>query len=283
MIAALVRAIVLLLLWTLASATSRRLSTTLVEFETIERGYFSGVKESVADVFTSATCFCRFWAEHASDEDDCPATDVDFGRGETIVVLFRGTMPSGGHEIVVTAMEEEESADGYVAWTVRYDEIDPPPGVVTTQALTRPHHVVRATSSSTVGVACFARNDDDGRVVARDRRSAAEDDVVVRRRDDDGRRRREGRVRRRRPPPRRRRRRLESEPVCRPPRPLTPPSPPTTTDDRVRPRGVGRTRAEDRRRFDAASSSSSSIAAEENGVRRGDDERERGVCVDLRR
>jgi len=112
--------------------------------ETIDRGSTSGFEDPIQAVFRSSTEFQTFWQSHTSNYsspvDGVP--EVDF-ETDMVVSVFRGTQSTGGYDIEIKSVKEGDSEI-----TVNYELNDPPPGGMTTCALTQPFHIVKTTRSA---------------------------------------------------------------------------------------------------------------------------------------
>ena len=121
--------------------------TIQVPFQTVAKGYQSGISEPLEIVARNQADWTALWKKHASTESNPPpAPAIDFGK-EMVVAVFLGERPTGGHDIEITSVER--SGDNLV---VSFVERSPQPGGVVTQAFTQPFHIVRvaAQSSGTV-------------------------------------------------------------------------------------------------------------------------------------
>jgi len=113
-----------------------------MSFETVAKGYSSGIEDKLTEVVHSPEDFERFWRQHGSimfPPPDVPT--VDFQR-DMIALIFRGTMNSGGYDLEVKGIDESDSEI-----VVRYETSDPQPGDMTTMALTQPFHIIRTSAS----------------------------------------------------------------------------------------------------------------------------------------
>ena len=128
-----------------ATAASR------VTFQTLLKGYRSAVREPLQAAARNQTEWKALWEKHVSTEPYRPALPtVDFGR-ETIIAVFLGEKPTGGHDIEITNVEQRDG--GLV---VSYAERSPQPGAMVTQAFIQPFHIVRIAAQST-GTVSFRR------------------------------------------------------------------------------------------------------------------------------
>jgi hypothetical protein len=122
-----------------------------VPFQTLLKGYQSSVRVPLEIAARNQTEWKALWEKHVSMEQRPPALPaVDFGR-ETIVAVFLGEKPTGGHDIEITNVEQRDG--GLV---VSYAERSPQPGGMVTQAFIQPFHIVRIAAQST-GTVSFRR------------------------------------------------------------------------------------------------------------------------------
>jgi hypothetical protein len=109
-------------------------------FVTVAKGSRSGVRERKLAVVKSGTEWADLWNLHAAlatPRKEPPA--VDF-QSEMIVAVFAGEKRTGGYAVEITAIQQDP-AKNLIEVFVR--EIKPPPGAITTQALTHPFHIVK--------------------------------------------------------------------------------------------------------------------------------------------
>jgi PrcB C-terminal len=105
-----------------------------VAFTTLARGQQSAIDDAREVVVRDAAGWKKLWTEHAPEQ---PVPAVDFSRS-SVVGVFLGTRPTGGHAVEITAIERD--ADAAV---VVYRETKPGPDAIVTQVLTSPFHLVR--------------------------------------------------------------------------------------------------------------------------------------------
>jgi hypothetical protein len=122
----------------IAMAEGTLQSATQVDFQTVEKGRRSGVREALQIAVRSQAEWSALWQKHASiGANPTPPTVIDFDK-EIVVGVFLGEKPTGGYE---TEIIRAEQADDTLY--VYYREISPQPGRLVTQALTQPFHIVR--------------------------------------------------------------------------------------------------------------------------------------------
>src|SRR4029450_3538917 len=111
---------------------------TRLSIATVEKGYRSGVRESLQVVIRNQDEWNAFWKRHSSiDTNPPPAPIIDFDR-EMVVGLFLGEKSTGGYEAEIVQAERRDSSLYFY-----YREKGPSPGAMVTQALTQPFHLVR--------------------------------------------------------------------------------------------------------------------------------------------
>jgi hypothetical protein len=111
---------------------------TRLPIDTIEKGYRSGVRESLQLVIRNQDEWNAFWKRHVSiDTNPPPAPIIDFNR-EMVVGIFLGEKSTGGYQVEIVQAERRDSSVYFY-----YREKSPPPGAMVIQALTQPFHLVR--------------------------------------------------------------------------------------------------------------------------------------------
>jgi hypothetical protein len=115
-------------------------------FTTVADGQASGIEEPKEIVVKTEAEWKVLWQQHSAGQK-MPA--VDFGKS-TVAAIFLGTRNTGGHRVLVTAVTRE-GADVIVTW----NEEQPGAGLMVTQALTSPFHIVRF--DKTTGVVKFKK------------------------------------------------------------------------------------------------------------------------------
>lgn len=110
-----------------------------IPFLNLQKGTSSGVEEELREVYRTPEAFAELWRRHGSKfypAPDVPAVDFD----QTMVaVVFAGQKMSGGYGVEVRSVDQNDAG----AVTVNYETSSPPPGAMTTQALTEPFHMIR--------------------------------------------------------------------------------------------------------------------------------------------
>jgi len=114
-----------------------------VPFHSIEKGHYSGIKETINDVYKSNQQFGEFWNRHTSHISPTPEVPaIDFANQMVVVVITQ--QRTGGYSLEITSVEEDDNKEQLV---VNYLMSPPPPGVITTQALTQPYHIISVMKS----------------------------------------------------------------------------------------------------------------------------------------
>lgn len=119
------------LLWAIGTASVG--SADAVPFKTIERGLQSHIESAREVVVRTPAEWMVLWKEHAPER---PLPKVDFSRS-TLVGVFLGSRPTGGHGVEITAIAREGTT-----LTVTYREQHPRPDAMVTQVITMPYHLV---------------------------------------------------------------------------------------------------------------------------------------------
>lgn len=130
-----------------ACSSTVSLAQTAVPFTTIDKGFYSGVREPLQVVISSQEEWATLWSRHASGRRPAPSPPLIDFSAEMVVGLFLGQKSTGGYSVEITRAE----LDG-ANLRVFYREGNPPPGAMLTQALTQPYHLVRLSRSESVPV-----------------------------------------------------------------------------------------------------------------------------------
>jgi PrcB C-terminal len=110
-----------------------------VQFTTLAEGQTSGFEEYREVVVRTPLELIRFWKQHAPGQR---VPTLEFAKSMVVGVIL-GTRNTGGYRAVVTGIDRT-GADVVVTW--REDE--PKPGLILTQALTSPFHLVTVEQAS---------------------------------------------------------------------------------------------------------------------------------------
>jgi hypothetical protein len=122
-----------------------------VSFDTVLKGNRSGVREHLEAVARNQADWKALWQKHVSTEPNSPALPaIDFSR-ETVIAVFLGEKPTGGHDIEITGVEQRDGS-----LVVSFVERSPQPGSVVTQAFTQPFHIVKVAAQGS-GTVSFRR------------------------------------------------------------------------------------------------------------------------------
>jgi hypothetical protein len=110
----------------------------IVNYEIIEQGTYTGLREAFAKVITNSKDWEDLWKKHVSVlVPQPPLPEVDF-NDFVIVAIFSGEKRTSGYQIVLKDVAFE--ADNVM---VRYHESQPPENSFTLQVLTQPHLVLK--------------------------------------------------------------------------------------------------------------------------------------------
>mmetsp|Transcript_36040 Transcript_36040/g.39833 ORF Transcript_36040/g.39833 Transcript_36040/m.39833 type:complete len:202 (-) Transcript_36040:101-706(-) len=111
-------------------------------FQTIEHGFDSGFKNSAQEVFRLSSEFEALWQSHSTIFSPPPnIPEVDF-ESDMVLGVFLGTQNSGGYDIEIKSIEENDSEI-----SVKCETKGPLGGIVTC-ALTQPFHIVKISKST---------------------------------------------------------------------------------------------------------------------------------------
>jgi hypothetical protein len=146
-------------------ATAFRPAPRTVQWEVVARGTQAiGFERPSFRLIRDASELLTVWNQaHGASLNVPQVPGIDFAR-ETVLAVFMGTRPTGGHAIDVREVTIE-GGDLYV--DLRF--VEPGPDAVTTQALTSPWAIIRVLRGG-VSAAWF-RDPTDGRLYAVARRS----------------------------------------------------------------------------------------------------------------
>lgn len=115
-----------------------------VSFQTVAKGFRSGIRESLQTVARSQSEWEGLWRKHVSNQTNPPPPpSIDFTK-EIVAAVFLGEKPTGGYEIQIVSADR---SDGSL--TLSFNEKHPPPGGMTIQAFTQPFHIVRVAATGT--------------------------------------------------------------------------------------------------------------------------------------
>src|SRR5690606_37725434 len=137
-----------------------------VTWETVASGtQATGVQDQRFEIIASQQQLVSFWTRaHASQLQPPPLPDADFRR-ETLVAIFMGQRPTGGHAVEVRRVSDER---GELYLDVAF--VAPAAGAMTTQAVTSPWTLVRVLRGGYP--VAWIRDASDGTLVGVARRTA---------------------------------------------------------------------------------------------------------------
>jgi hypothetical protein len=122
-------------------------STTQVGFQTVAKGYRSGVRAPLQVVLRNQNEWETLWRRHTSiDVTPPPLPAIDFEKF-TVVGLFLGDKPTGGYDVEIIRAEPS-NAD----LVILYRETSPTGRGMVIQSLTQPFHIVQVTGAVNSGV-----------------------------------------------------------------------------------------------------------------------------------
>lgn len=115
-----------------------------VPFQTIEKGQYSAIEYALTAVYHTRKDFEVFWGRHNSNSyPRTNAPDVDFSS-QMVAVVFIGTKRSGGYNVEVISVDEDEEIDELVVNVIMRE---PSPDDMVTMALTQPYHIISLEAS----------------------------------------------------------------------------------------------------------------------------------------
>ena len=114
-----------------------------LDFETVEKGVYSGISQEKNLVSDSESEFRDIWNDIHLNRSEVPEIpEVDF-KIKNIAAVFMGQKPTGGYAVNITGIEY-----GSGVLSVHYEYKEPSPGSMLTQAFTSPFHIVSFKSVS---------------------------------------------------------------------------------------------------------------------------------------
>ncbi|MGM0567832.1 MAG: protease complex subunit PrcB family protein [Elusimicrobiota bacterium] len=114
-----------------------------LDFETVEKGVYSGVSQEKKLVAGSEAEFRDIWNDIHLNRSEIPEIpELNFKR-KKIAAVFMGQKPTGGYAVNITGIEY-----GSGVLSVRYEYKEPSPDSMLTQAFTSPFHIVSFESVS---------------------------------------------------------------------------------------------------------------------------------------
>jgi len=123
----------LALLLALGVASSGTGAMPPVPFTTLVEGQQSGMEDAHQAVVRTAAEWKALWQKHGAGQK-MPV--VDFTKS-TVIGVFLGSRPTGGYRVAITGIERDGAA-----MVVTWREEPPAAGLIVTQALTSPFHLV---------------------------------------------------------------------------------------------------------------------------------------------
>ena len=133
--------------WVTAATESNPTATNAVAFQTVAKGFRSGVIEATQIVVRTQAEWNTLWQKHSSIEPKpSQAPVIDFSK-ELVIGVFLGQKPTGGYDVEIVSVEPN---DGTLM--VSFREKSPQPGAILTQAFTQPFHIVRIGINGTASI-----------------------------------------------------------------------------------------------------------------------------------
>ncbi|MEO0299884.1 MAG: protease complex subunit PrcB family protein [candidate division WOR-3 bacterium] len=108
-----------------------------LEFETFEKGFYSGIKEKKEIVIKNKKEFLEMWKNHTKILLPLPEPpEIDFDK-YMLICTFMGEKPTGGFSIEIKKIVENDREI-----SVYVKEISPGKNCIVTMAFTQPYHIV---------------------------------------------------------------------------------------------------------------------------------------------
>jgi len=133
--------------WQIAMAESATPPASQVSFQSVGKGYRSGVRESLQIVARNQSEWNALWQKHAAAESTpAPPPAINFDK-EIVVGIFLGEKHTGGYDAEIIRAEQTDDV-----LYIYYREKSPLPSQIVTQALTQPFHIVRIANKTNLKV-----------------------------------------------------------------------------------------------------------------------------------
>jgi PrcB C-terminal len=132
----------------MAAAQSKSRAEKALAFQTVAKGFRSGIREPLQTVARNDAEWRTLWQKQvAAQSNPPPPPAIDF-KNELVAAVFLGEKPTGGYSIEIVGAEKTNGS-----LTISYSETVPRPGSMLTQAFTQPFHIVRVITTDTENVA----------------------------------------------------------------------------------------------------------------------------------
>ena len=104
----------------------------------IAEGTRSAIEAPRETIIKDKAAFAALWAEHSAHENPAPTMPRVNFAADTLVAVFAGNQPTGGHAIALAGLDKTHGG-----WELRLSLISPGPDCMTTQAMTQPWMMIR--------------------------------------------------------------------------------------------------------------------------------------------
>lgn len=104
----------------------------------IAEGTRSAIEAPRQMIIKDKAAFAALWAEHSAHENPAPTMPRVNFAADTLVAVFAGNQPTGGHAIALAGLDKIHGG-----WELRLSLISPGPDCMTTQAMTQPWMMIR--------------------------------------------------------------------------------------------------------------------------------------------
>ena len=104
----------------------------------IAEGIRSAIEAPRQTFIKDKAAFAALWAEHSAHENPAPTMPRVNFAADTLVAVFAGNQPTGGHAIALAGLDKTHGG-----WELRLSLISPGPDCMTTQAMTQPWMMIR--------------------------------------------------------------------------------------------------------------------------------------------
>lgn len=110
----------------------------ITDSEVIAEGTRSAIETPRQTIIKDKAAFAALWTEHSAHENPAPTMPPVNFAADTLVAVFAGNQPTGGHTLALTGLDKTHGG-----WELRLSLISPGPDCMTTQAMTQPWMMIR--------------------------------------------------------------------------------------------------------------------------------------------
>ena len=107
--------------------------SSMSHYELLAEGAYSAIEEPRQAVLRESGALGTLWAAHSAHLSPAPAPPVVDFASHTVVAVFAGNQPTGGHALAVSGLEKAPGG-----WVLRVALVKPAPDCMVTQVITQP-------------------------------------------------------------------------------------------------------------------------------------------------